>query len=117
MPIDYMSEKRREGRQRRDLDDIHEKMCQLGYLDGRLLGPIEADEAEMETLFQWTINLESWILDKLWTRPQDFDLRQGLLLLMRLNGWRVYNWLSVGKHDWVGPEGARCQGPQQDTTP
>jgi hypothetical protein len=47
MPTDDMSERRREGMQRRELDDIHEKMCQLGYLDGRLLGPTEADEAEM----------------------------------------------------------------------
>lgn len=112
-----MSARRGEGRQRRELDDIHEKMCQLGFVDGRLLGPIEADEESMETLFQWTINLESWVLDKLWTRPQDFDLKQGLLLLMRLNCWRLYNWSAVGKQGWGGLENIRRQDPQQDATP
>ena len=112
-----MRPKRSEGLSRRELDDIHERMCQLGFLDGRLLGPEEADVASMETLFQWTINLESWVLDKLWTRPDDFDLKDGLLLLMRLNGWRLYNWEAVGKQGWAGPEAIRRQDPQQDTTP
>ncbi len=54
-----MKPRRSEGLSRRELDDIHERMCQLGFLTGRLLGPTEADEVSMETLFQWTINLES----------------------------------------------------------
>lgn len=112
-----MKDKRDESIQRRDLDDIHEKILQLGFVSGRLLGPIEADLENMETLFQWTINFESWILDKLWTHPQDFGLKQGLLLLMRLNCWRLYNWSAVGKQGWGGLENIRRQDPPQDATP
>ena len=112
-----MSADREEGRERRELDDIHERMCQLGFVDGRLLGPIEADEESMETLFQWTINFESWILDKLYTSPQDFDLKDGLLLLMRLNIWRLYNWSAVSEQEFGGLENIRRQDPPQDATP
>jgi hypothetical protein len=117
MPGHGLSEKRREGIGRRELDDIHERMCQLGYISGRLLGPTEADETPMETLFQWTINLETQVLYNLWAWPQDFDIEQGLLLLMRLNNWRLDNWHYVGKQGWGGPEGIRRQAPHQDTTP
>lgn len=112
-----MIDKQMEGIWRRDLDDIHERMRQLRFLSGRLLGPTEADEAPMETLYQWTLNFESWILDKLWTRPQDFDLKQGLLLLMELNIWRIANLSAVEELEWGGVENIRRQGPQQDATP
>ncbi|MDG6906763.1 MAG: hypothetical protein JRN20_13365 [Nitrososphaerota archaeon] len=111
MTIDSM-----EGRWRRELDDIHESMCQLGFLSGRLLGPTEADEAPMETLFQWTINFEGWILDRLWTRSRDFKLKDALLLLMRLNTWRIANWAAVGEQGWGGLENVRRQDPQLDAS-
>ncbi len=111
MKIDSM-----EGRWRRELDDIHESMCQLGFLSGRLLGPTEADEAPMETLFQWTINFEGWILDRLWTRSRDFKLKDALLLLMRLNTWRIANWAAVGEQGWGGLENVRRQDPQLDAS-
>ena len=102
---------------RRELDDIHERMCQLGFLSGRILGPTEADEAPMETLFQWTINFESWILDKLWTRPQDFELKDALLLLMQLNTWRLANWAAVGKQGWGSLENIRRQNSPLGASP
>ena len=112
-----MSADREEGLQRRELDDIHEMMCQLGFFVGRLLGPTDAFEYTIETLFQWTINFESWILDKLYTSPQDFDLKEGLLLLMRLNIWRLYNWSAVSEQEFGGLENIRRQDPPQDATP
>ncbi len=94
--------RKRERDARIELAGIHERMCQLGFLDGYLLGPIEADEAPMETLFQFTINFESWVLDGLWTHPEKFELKDGLLLLMRLNTWRLSNYHYVGKQGWAG---------------
>jgi hypothetical protein len=112
-----MTDKQMEGIWRRDLDSIHERMRQLGFLSGKLLGPTEADEAPMETLLQWTLNFEGWILDKLWTRPQDFDLKQGLLLLMELNTWRIANLNAVEELGWGSVENIRRQDAQQDAPP
>ena len=104
MRIDHM-----EGRRCRDLEDIQETMCQLGFLSCRLLGPKEAEEATMETLLQWSLNFEGQILDKLWTSSLDFKLKDALLLLMQLNSWRSANLNAVEELEWGTVEGIQRQ--------
>ena len=99
-----------EGRRRRELEEIHERMCQLGFLSCRLLGPTEAEEATMETLLQWTLNFEGQILDKLWTSSLDFKLKDALLLLVQLNTWRIANLNAVEELGWGSVENI----PRQD---
>ena len=106
-----------EGRWRRELDDIQESMCQLGFLSSRLLGPTEADEATMETLFQWTLNFEGQILDRLWTSSRDFKLKDAVLLLMQLNTWRIVSWDAVVEQGRGGLENTRRQDPPLDASP
>jgi hypothetical protein len=105
-----------EGRWRRDLEDIQESMCQLGFLSCRLLGPTEAEGATMETLLQWTLNFEGQILDRLWTSSLDFKLKDALLLLMQLNTWRIVNWDAVGEEGSRALENMRRQGPPLDAS-
>ena len=112
MRIDLM-----EGRRRRELDDIQESMCQLGFLSGRLLGPTEADEATVETLLQWTLNFEGQILDRLWTSSRDFKLKDALFLLMQLNSWRITNWDAAMEQGRGGLEDTRRQDPPMDASP
>ena len=99
MRIDQM-----EGRRRRELEEIQERMCQLGFLSCRLLGPTEAEEATMETLLQWSFNFEGQILDRLWTSSLDFKLKDPLLLLMQLNTWRIANSNAVEELGWGSVE-------------
>ena len=99
-----------EGRRRRELEEIQERMCQLGFLSCRLLGPTEAEEATMETLLQWTLNFEGQILDKLWTSSLDFKLKDALLLLVQLNTWRIANLNAVEELGWGSVENI----PRQD---
>ena len=106
-----------EGRRRRDLADIQESMCQLGFLSGRLLGPTEAAEATMETLLQWTLNFEGQILDRLWTSSRDFKLKDALFLLMQLNSWRITSWDAAMEQRWGGLEDTKRQGPPMDASP
>ena len=106
MKIDPM-----EGRRRRDLEDIQESMCQLGFLSSRLLGPTEAEEGTMETLLQWTLNFEGQILDRLWTSSRDFKLKDALFLLMQLNSWRITNWDAAVEQGWGGFGGHKTPGP------
>ena len=112
MKIDPM-----EGRRRRDLEDIQETMCQLGFLCSRLLGPTEAEGATMETLLQWTLNFEGQILDRLWTSSRDFKLKDALLLLMQLNSWRITNWDAAVEQGRGGLEDTRRRGPPLDASP
>lgn len=112
MKIDPM-----ESRRRKDLNDIQESMCQLGFLSCRLLGPTEAEEATMETLLQWTLNFEGQILDKLWTSSLDFKLKDALYLLMQLNSWRITNWDAAVEQGRGGLEDTRCQDPPLDASP
>ena len=112
MKIDSM-----EGRRRRELDDIQESMCQLGFLSSRLLGLTEAEESTMETLLQWTLNFEGQILDRLWTSSRDFKLKDALFLLMQLNSWRITNWDASMEQGWGGLEDTRCQDPPLDASP
>ena len=112
MRIDLM-----EGRRRRELDDIQESMCQLGFLSGRLLGPTEADEATVETLLQWTLNFEGQILDRLWTGSRDFKLKDALFLLMQLNSWRITNWDAAVRQRRGSLDDTRRQGPPLDASP
>ena len=111
MRIDLM-----EGRRRRDLEDIQESMCQLGFLSCRLLGPTEAEEATTETLLQWTLNFEGQILDRLWTSSRDFKLKDALFLLMQLNSWRITNWEAVLEQGRGGLEDTRRQGLPSDAS-
>ena len=105
-----------EGRRRRELEEIQERMCQLGFLSCRLLGPTEAEEATMETLLPWTLNFEGQILDKLWTSSRDFKLKDALHLLMQLNTWRIVNWDAVGEEGSRALENVRRQGPPLDAS-
>ena len=111
MRIDLM-----EGRRRRDLEDIQESMCQLGFMSSRLLGPTEAEGATTETLLQWTLNFEGQILDRLWTSSRDFKLKDALFLLMQLNSWRITNWDAAVEQGRGGLEDARRQGLPSDAS-
>ena len=100
-----------DGRRCRDLEDIQETMCQLGFLSCRLLGPTEAEGATMETLLQWTLNFEGQILDRLWTSSRDFKLKDAVHLLMQLNTWRIANWDAAVEQGWRGLENTKRQDP------